>query len=217
MVSTSTLRLTANELDVPLLLVGHDHRISFANAAAHQLLGYPNGGLNGLPLERLVPPARVGELRNLDAVLGGQASRRVRSVVTRADGGVVDVGLTVEPCHDDAGSVVAVSLRYEPVARGSTGSRGLDPHGGREGNESGIRLDAARVSRLVAEQLGGAFKLTALLDEHLLRARDDPRELAHARGVLNELREILADCELDLGALSPAAEVIPRAPKLPRD
>lgn len=215
MVSTSTLTVTTSELDGPLLLVGHDHRISFANTAAHQLLGYPKGGLHGLPLERLVPLARLGELQNLDAVFGGQASRRVRSAVTRADGGTVDVGLTVEPCHDDLGAVVAVSLRYEPIARRSTGPRGLDPHGPRNA-ESGIRLDPARMAQLVAEQLGDALKLVALLDEHLVRARADQRELGHARGVVNELREILADCELDLGALSPAVVVIPKAPKLPR-
>jgi len=217
MVSTSTLRWSASELDMPLLLVGHDHRISFANTAAHQLLGYPSGGLNDLPLERLVPMVRLGELQNVDAVLDGQASRRVRSAVTRADGGIVDVGLTVEPCHDERGGVVAVSLRYEPVARGSTGSRGLDPHAGREVRESGMRLDPGRVARLVAEQLRGAFNLLAVLDEHLTRARTCPRELSHARGVLNELREVLGDCELDLDALSPPTQVIPKAPKLPRD
>lgn len=38
-----------------MLVVGADSSISWANAAADELFGYPNGGLNGVPLGNLIP------------------------------------------------------------------------------------------------------------------------------------------------------------------
>lgn len=216
MVSTSTLRLTSSDLDVALLLVGPDHRVSFANVAAHQLLGYPQGGLYGLPLERLVPHTRTGELKNVDAVFTGQGSRRVRSIVTRASGTPVEVSMGIDPCHDDHGKVVAVSLRYEPLPRATTGSRGLDGSDDAPTFDSGVRLDGARMARLVGDQLGGVSRLLAVLDEHLERIPEDVRMLDYARGVLAEARELVQECELDLAALAPKSDPIPKAPKLPR-
>jgi len=216
MVSTSTLRLTASDIDVALLLVGPDHRVSFANIAAHRLLGYPQGGLYGLPLERLVPHARLSELQNVDAVFKGQGSRRVRSIVTRASGGPLEVSMGVDPCFDDNGKVVAVSVRYESLSRASTGSRGLKVQEDAPTSASGLRLDGSRVARLVGEQLGGVTRLLGVLDEHLKRVADEPRMLDYARGVLAEARDLVEECELDLAALAPKIEAIPKAPRLPR-
>lgn len=216
MVSTSTLRLTANDLDVALLLVGRDHRISFANAAAHQLLGYPYGGLHRLPLERLIPPARLGELQNVDAVLAGQASRRVRSLVTRASGGIVEVGLTLEPCRDDVGQVVAVSLRYELLTRAAHGSDGDEPERSRgDPMQSGMRLDASRAHHSLNEQVKASLMLLRTVEEQLNRAHDDHDALDRARDALNDARHVLEECALDLLALDPSQQRLPSPPKLP--
>jgi PAS domain S-box-containing protein len=97
----------------PMLLVGPDQTVSYANPAAHKLLGYAMGALGGLSLKWLSPPSRHGELRNIEALFTGQSTRRIRSVVLCADGKSLDVALMLEPCTDESGQVVAVSIKYE--------------------------------------------------------------------------------------------------------
>ena len=128
---------TANvvlEDDYPMVLVGRDHRISYANTRAHQLLGYKQGGLHGSSIEQLLAPSRRAEVRNVQAVFRGQAALRFRSVARKADGQLLDVTLGLEPCLDHLGGVVAVKLRCELLAR--TPSPSLPPFGGGSGTRT---------------------------------------------------------------------------------
>lgn len=113
--STFWLERAVDHLDVALLLVAPDRRISYANAAAYRLFGLKPGQFDGATLDRLSTPERRGELRNIDEVLGGGGARKVRSVVRREDGTRVDVTMIVEPCFDEQSHVVAASVRYEGV------------------------------------------------------------------------------------------------------
>lgn len=70
-----------------------------------------------MSFEQLLAPARRAEIRNIQAVLAGQAPRRFRSTTRQASGAWMDVTLALEPCLDSHGSVIAVTLRCEPVAR----------------------------------------------------------------------------------------------------
>lgn len=127
--------------EYPLILIGRDHRVSYANPRAHQLFGFEHGGLHGMSIEQLLAPSRRTEVRNVQAVLRGQASRRFRSVTRRADGSLIDVNLALEPCLDHRGSVVAVKLRCERILRSeppappasfaaSSGTRPIPPRRG---------------------------------------------------------------------------------------
>lgn len=127
--------------EYPLLLIGRDHRVSYANVRAHQLFGFEHGGLHGMSIEQLLAPSRRTEVRNVQAVLRGQAARRFRSVTRRADGALIDVNLGLEPCLDSRGSVVAVKLRCERILRSepsapptsfasSSGTRPIPPRAG---------------------------------------------------------------------------------------
>jgi PAS domain S-box-containing protein len=97
----------------PMMLVGRDQTVSYANPAAHKLLGYAMGALSGLSLKWLAPPSRHGELRNIDALFTGQSTRRIRSVALSAQGKNLDVALTLEPCANESGEIVAVAIKYE--------------------------------------------------------------------------------------------------------
>jgi PAS domain S-box-containing protein len=97
----------------PVLLVGIDQTVSYANPAAHKLLGYLQGTLGGLSLRWVTPPSRHGELRNIDALFTGQGTRRIRSSVLSADGKHIEVAMTLEPCKNESGETVAVSIRYQ--------------------------------------------------------------------------------------------------------
>jgi PAS domain S-box-containing protein len=99
----------------PMMLVGRDQTVSYANPAAHKLLGYAMGALSGLSLRWLAPPSRHGELRNIDALFTGQSTRRIRSVALTAQGKNVDVALTLEPCANESGEIVAVAIKYEAL------------------------------------------------------------------------------------------------------
>jgi PAS domain S-box-containing protein len=114
------LSLDIDRTEVPVLLVGPDHTVSYANRAAHALLGYAPNALLGLSLEWLSPPSRHGELRNIQSVFDGQTARRIRSAALCANGSVVNVTMTVEPCHDVERKVVAVSVSLAPMADSGT-------------------------------------------------------------------------------------------------
>jgi PAS domain S-box-containing protein len=114
--SNAWLERAVDHLDIALLLIAPERRVSYANAAAHRLFGLKNSALEGASLERLSVPERRGELRNIDEVLAGGGARKVRSAVRREDGTRVDVTMIIEPCFDEEGRVVAASIRYDAVA-----------------------------------------------------------------------------------------------------
>jgi PAS domain S-box-containing protein len=115
MSETRWLQSAVDALDVALLLVSAERRVTYANAAAQRLFGYAPGAetaLLGNGIERLVANERRGELRNIDDVLRGGSARRVRSVLRREDGARIDVTMALEPCLDDQGQIAGVTVRY---------------------------------------------------------------------------------------------------------
>jgi PAS domain S-box-containing protein len=193
--------------DVPVLLVGPDGIVSYANSAAHDLLGYPSHGLEGLSLEWLSPPSRHAELRNVQAVLEGQNSRRIRSAVLRVDGSVVDVAMSLEPCVNADGRVVAVSVRYDPLPA----ARNPVSQSGFPSPTSGVRAAVASETPTSLtlpgspaagpnpiENVRSALQLLGWLQDRLLAPLstaplDDPRERARALLVLGEATAALTE------------------------
>ncbi len=104
-----------DQLEVPLIVVGPDRQIAYANPAARRLFGAPPGTLEGMGMERLVVPERRGELRNIEDVLKGGSARRVRSAVRREDGGRLDVTMSVEAFLGPAGALEGAVVRYEII------------------------------------------------------------------------------------------------------
>lgn len=117
MITESSEANVVIEDSYPMLLIGRDHRVSYANARAHQLLGYEHGGLHGLSVEQLLLPSRRAEVRNVQAVLVGQAPRSWKSALRDAGGVSVEVHLAIEPCLDYRGQVIAVKVRAERAVR----------------------------------------------------------------------------------------------------
>ncbi|MFT3925578.1 MAG: PAS domain-containing protein [Myxococcales bacterium] len=117
------------QLEVPLIIVGADRHIAYANPAARRLFGTVPGTLEGAGIDRLVVNERRGELRNIEDVLKGGSARRVRSIVRRDDGGRLDVTMSVEPCLDAAGRVEAATVRYELIAASGRMSAAPDARG----------------------------------------------------------------------------------------
>lgn len=189
---------------MPVLLVGPEGIVSYANSAAHELLGYPAHGLEGLSLEWLAPPSRHAELRNVQAVLDGQNSRRIRSAVLRVDGSVVDVAMSLEPCVNADGRVVAVSVRYDALP-----VRNSERPSGYPNPTSGVRPAVASETQKTAsatsqngpdpvENVRSALQLLGWLQDRLLAPLstaplDDPRERARALLVLGEASAALSD------------------------
>jgi PAS domain S-box-containing protein len=116
-----------DQVEAPLLVVGIDRCVAYANPAADQLFGTTPGALIGIGIERLVATERRGEVRNIEDVLTGGSPRRVRSVLRRADGSRLDVSMTVEPCLDPYGSIEAATVRYEVIT--SAGRMSASPTG----------------------------------------------------------------------------------------
>jgi PAS domain S-box-containing protein len=167
--SAKWLASAFEQLDVPVLVVGVDRLIAYANPAAQRLFGAAPGALEGQGLERLVVPERRGELRNVEDVLAGGGARRVRSVLRRDDGSRLDVTMTVEPSLDESGRVDGATVRYEAMA--STGRMSASP-GGRISLGPPLRTSSAapspRISSLpsagggrVAPPASGSFSTEA--------------------------------------------------------
>jgi PAS domain S-box-containing protein len=207
MMAAKKLDDAVDRTDVAVLLVGPDGIVSYANAAAHELLGYPNHGLEGLSLEWLSPPSRHAELRNVQAVLEGQNSRRIRSAVLRVDGSVVDVAVSLEPCINADGRVVAVSVRYDPLppVRTSTMPSGYpSPTSGVRPALASQTPTASQAESPVqhgpdpVENVRTALQLLGWLQDRLLAPLssaplDDPRERARALLVLGEASAALTE------------------------
>lgn len=100
---------------VPVLIVGADGTVEYANAAAYRLLGYQPGALCGLPIERLSPPARWSELGPVHAVFDGEQGCRIQSQALRADGRILDVAMTIEPSLDNDARVVGAVVSCNPL------------------------------------------------------------------------------------------------------
>lgn len=101
---------------IPMLVVCADGLVAYANAAAHRLLGYGQGSLPGLYLEQLAPESEQAALTLVRAAQENATNLRIRSRAVRADGRVLDVRMTIEPCLHDPDQVVDVFVSYKPLA-----------------------------------------------------------------------------------------------------
>ena len=101
---------------IPMLVVCADGSVAYANAAAHRLLGYQQGMLPGLPMEQLAPESESAALALVRAAGENASNLRIRSRAVRADGRVLDVSMTIEPCVHDPEHAVDVFVSYKPLA-----------------------------------------------------------------------------------------------------
>ncbi len=221
--SDAWLASIAEQLDQAALVVGAQREILYVTAAAERLLELPAERLLGSAIDSLLPQERLGELRNFEDVLLGGAGRRLRSALRLPDGRRLDVSVTLEPCLDSAGQVVAVSARYAPARTSAQWLRSSVPPGalravrpaqmspGRSSGKSGV---FARLEQLEARLLWLEERLS---QPSTLAPMDDPAERARALMVVAEARGLSAQFRSALTSDEDApAEAIPAAPKLPR-
>jgi PAS domain S-box-containing protein len=80
------------------------------NHGAEIIFGYSSSEMVGQPLERLIPPDRLGEEEQiLQRIRRGECVKRFDTVRRRKNGGFIDVAVTVSPIKDAAGRVVGAS------------------------------------------------------------------------------------------------------------
>ena len=115
----STTMRRFQDTHLPVVVVGPDGTVGYANPAVHRMLGYSPGALIGLPLAHLTTPEAWDDLcrEPLFATVpddpessGVRRSQgrvgRLQSQVVRTDGRVIDVAMTVEPATSDARAFV---------------------------------------------------------------------------------------------------------------
>jgi PAS domain-containing protein len=111
------------ETHLPVVVVGPDGTVGYANPAAHRMLAYAPGTLHGTPLSQLTTTEAwdglchepvfanpTDEPEQSGVRIGEGRIGRLQSQVVRSDGRVVDVALTIEPANTD---VRAFILSYE--------------------------------------------------------------------------------------------------------
>jgi PAS domain S-box-containing protein len=219
--SDAWLSSIAEQLDQAALVVGPGREILYVTAAAERLLQLSAQRLLGSTIDDLLPQERLGELRNFDDVLLGGAGRRLRSALRLADGRRLEVSVTLEPCLDDTGQVVAVSARYASARTSAQWLRSSIP-------PRALRAEAGHAASGSSSKSGVFARLEQLearlhwLEERLsqpstLAPMDDPAERARALMVVAEARGLSAQFRSALASDEDApAEAIPAAPKLPR-
>lgn len=93
-------------------IIGKDRagRITYWNAAAERMFGYPAAEIVGQPIGRLIPPDRVGEEATiLDRVGKGELLRHFETERLTKDGRILPVSLTLSPIHGPDGAVIGIS------------------------------------------------------------------------------------------------------------
>ncbi len=84
--------------------------ITFWNAAAQHLYGYPAEEAIGAPLAMLVPPGEEHQVAGLlQRLRRGERAERVRAIRLVKDGRLVDVDVTMWPTRDLAGAITGAS------------------------------------------------------------------------------------------------------------
>jgi PAS domain-containing protein len=122
--STTIRRI--QDLHLPVVVVGPDGMVGYANPAAHRMLAYAPGALLGLPMAQLATPSAWDELCHEPLFgspseepdqsgvrLGDGRVGRLQSQVVRSDGRVLDVAMTIEPATSD-GRAFVVSYEMLP-------------------------------------------------------------------------------------------------------
>jgi PAS domain S-box-containing protein len=87
-----------------------DGTITSWNAAAERMYGYPAAEAIGRPIQLIVPPDRLAELRGMDEQLArGERVLPFETVRLTRDGRRIEVQLTMSPIVDERGSVIGAS------------------------------------------------------------------------------------------------------------
>jgi PAS domain-containing protein len=204
----------------PVLIVGRDQTVSYANRAAHEFLDYPAHSLSGLSLKWLSPPSTHDGLARIDAIFAGECACRIEGSALRSDGSLVDVTMIFEPCLDRRGDVGAVSVRFQElhsevlttVARFESV---VAPAGERAKGVSALELSAPdndQHSEGVGERLDSALQLLRWLAARITSPRDsagpdDARERARMLLVLRDATELVHECRRDLQNRTPTREL----------
>jgi two-component system, cell cycle sensor histidine kinase and response regulator CckA len=99
-IDAATFQRLVEELPTALWLMDEHWVICFANAAAEELLAYPECGLEGLHIDSLVPVTLRGQYqglreRQVQAAVGGQPWIRGERLLLTRDGREIPVQLTV--------------------------------------------------------------------------------------------------------------------------
>jgi hypothetical protein len=140
-------------------------------------------------------------------VLRGETSRRIRSILRCKDGERVDVTMALAPCRNDAGEVVAVSVRYERLVTSMVVPRIGPPGLSAAPPQSGVHVNVSNAAQAVVDQLEAAKQMLSWLDERL-RAEsgvDDARR-SLIGSVLRDIEEVVNDSQQDLRSLLRALE-----------
>lgn len=105
------------DLHVPIVVVGPDGLIGYANPAAHRMFAYAPGTLLGKPFAQLTTEASWQELSREPVLHGNARVGRVQGQAVRSDGSVVDVNMTIEPALRDSTNPdgQAFVFSYEPL------------------------------------------------------------------------------------------------------
>jgi hypothetical protein len=220
--------------DVAVVIVGANRQVSYANAAAHRMLGRPMGSIPGRALGDMLVAGANNDLRGLDAAFMAHLGREGHASLHCADGTTKDVRMHFEPFAAPEGPIVAVSVAIEPVLAPSQATLlESEPHAAWDEKGSGarpIRAELPLVSQTIAdvgpapaapaataldvtvnngsEPLGKDLQtLSNLLrwaDHCLSSPLDAAGDLegvrARARFVLEEARELLARCLVQIEA-----------------
>ena len=104
--------------EVAIIGKGLDGVVQNWNTAAERLFGYTEEQAVGRHISLVIPPERLAEEDEIIATL--KAGRRIEHFETervRADGGRVQVSLTVSPIKDDDGNVIGASKIVRDITR----------------------------------------------------------------------------------------------------
>ena len=100
-----------------ILSVTLDGRITFWNAAAQRLYGYPAAEAIGADIAMLAPPGDAGEISGLLERLGrGERAEHVQVIRVVKDGRLVDVDVTLWPTRDLDGTITGASAIVRDIS-----------------------------------------------------------------------------------------------------
>jgi PAS domain-containing protein len=211
--------------DVAVLIVGAQKLVSYANAAAHRLLGRPLGSLQGRPFLELLVDSETADLRGLDEAFRKAPGQRGKARVYGVEGKYEHVQLGFEPFAAPDGSIVAVSVALTPVAAPASktilgmpfpAERWSEPESGAHQIVAALPVsqtiaDVAPIDapvekpKTLTKDLQTLANLLRWADHCLSSPIDAAGDLegvrARARFVLEEAREVLARCRVEIEAV----------------
>lgn len=103
-----------------------DGSITAWNPAAERLFGYAAAEAVGQPIDLIVPPERLGEMRALLERVGrGEKIRHHETQRVRRDGGVLDVELDISPIRSASGAIIGAAKTARDITESKRTSKAL--------------------------------------------------------------------------------------------